>query len=417
MQEQTTPYTTPPSTPSKRSRVASAVSRSLRTPPPIPHSMPPSTPGRRPRGASTSSSLPTPSPTPGHQKLPTNTVKASTLHDGCRSPTETPLRLVSATQPGSKSLPPTPPPTSPSPPPTWTFDFGPYEGKAFHEAPWDYIQCLVDQGFMEGEQYEGLAVAYDEYTRSGFADRWSFNFGKHEGKRISQVPRDYIQSLIDKGIPSDRRRGDLRLALIDYLRASPDRDLEDRLLSLRVELPNWLYDALFAGYGAQHIGTLHSFQLDLLTDRVEVAEDMVDSGFHERYPPRPSDTWSFPECSASVRRLREAISHIPNIRNEEDLDARDAPYVELQEIFPVTEKRIWKLTKGHALRLKRCLADVVTDHGQEGMLAGWWEVRDKYSRCISGIMETDDGVFVDDSVSWLELAGNGRVDARKLDGI
>ncbi|KAL0579017.1 hypothetical protein V5O48_002960 [Marasmius crinis-equi] len=384
----------------------------------IPYRPPPSTPERRSRAPSIASGLPTPSPTPARdRRIVINTVRASTPPDGRRSPIEMPLRLVLGTRPDRNSPPPTPPPRSPSPPPTWTFDFGRHRGEALHEVPWDYIQWLVDQGFMEREQYRGLAAAYNEYTGPGFANRWSFNFGVHEGKKISQVPRDYIQFLVDQGIPGNRKRGDLRLALIDYLRASPGRDLVDRLLRLRVELPNWLYDALFARYGAQRVGTLHSFQLDLLTARVEVAEDLVASGLHECYPPRPNSSWSFPERSASVEHLREAISQIPNVRNEEDLDARDAVYAELQEMSPVTGKPIWKLTKRHASKLGQCLADVVADHGEEGMMAAWWEVRDKYSRCISGIREIGNGAFVDDSLSWLTLARSRRMGQRMLDGI
>ncbi|KAL0579019.1 hypothetical protein V5O48_002962 [Marasmius crinis-equi] len=313
-----------------------------------PYSTPPSTPQKSFRQPSR---IPTSSPSPSPSRGRTRT----------DTPSRTSERSTSVDLVGLYSIPPTPPPTSPTPEPTWIFNFGRY---------------------------------------------------KEKNLTIADVPWDYIQHLLRNGILEDPRRKGFVGALFDTLR-EPNRDLELRLVTVRMELPSWLYDAHFAGYGAERrVKDLPDYQVDMLTSMVDMAEAMVQSGFHKGYSPRPPSTCTLPGGSASVRRLRVAISGIPDVRNKEALEELEMGRVELKEISHDTQQRIWRLTSRYALHLKRCLDEVVTSHGAEGMAVGWWEVRDKYARCISGIRETDDGIFLDDSIHWLKLARSRRINAQ-----
>ncbi|KAL0579020.1 hypothetical protein V5O48_002963 [Marasmius crinis-equi] len=245
---------------------------------------------------------------------------------------------------------------------------------------------------------------------------WTFNFGTHRGNKISDVPWDYVQYLLRNGILDDPRRGDFIRALLDFLRAK-NRDLEARLLALRLELPDWLYDHLFENYVSHGndqlaiVGVLDHSQLNMLKSRLHTAEGLVQSGLHEEYPARPPSSWTFHECSVSMESLREALSRCPKVRRRRAITEEERDYVEeLEENSSVTKRPVWTFTGDYALELKQCLHAVLSEHGKIGMRAAWWEVRDKYAKFVSGIRKTVDGGFMDDSLDWLDLVETGEED-------
>ena len=107
---------------------------------------------------------------------------------------------------------PTPQPPSSQPPPRkqpYRFDFGKHEGKTIAEVPPDYMAFLKSKGFTETN--ETLAAGVAEYERhhppigTPRKGEYRFTFGKHEGKTVAEVPSQYIWWLkTQTSIPKDK---------------------------------------------------------------------------------------------------------------------------------------------------------------------------------------------------------------------
>ncbi|KAI4612524.1 hypothetical protein J4E80_007258 [Alternaria sp. BMP 0032] len=100
---------------------------------------------------------------------------------------------------------PAPQPPSSQPPPRkqpYRFDFGKHEGKTIAEVPPDYMAFLKSKGFTETN--ETLAAGVAEYERhhppigTPRKGEYRFTFGKHEGKTVAQVPQTYIWFIKNK---------------------------------------------------------------------------------------------------------------------------------------------------------------------------------------------------------------------------
>ncbi|KAI4616938.1 hypothetical protein J4E83_006520 [Alternaria metachromatica] len=116
-----------------------------------------------------------------------------------------PAPQLSASQPAQQ------PPTSQPPPrkQPYRFDFGKHEGKTIAEVPPDYMAFLKSKGFTETN--ETLAAGVAEYERhhppigTPRKGEYRFTFGKHEGKTVAEVPSQYIWWLkTQTSIPKDK---------------------------------------------------------------------------------------------------------------------------------------------------------------------------------------------------------------------
>ncbi|KAI4696851.1 uncharacterized protein J4E88_001030 [Alternaria novae-zelandiae] len=121
------------------------------------------------------------------------------------SSSQPPAPQLSASQP-------TPQPPSSQPPPRkqpYRFDFGKHEGKTIAEVPPDYMAFLKSKGFTDTN--ETLAAGVAEYERhhppigTPRKGEYRFTFGKHEGKTVAEVPSQYIWWLkTQTSIPKDK---------------------------------------------------------------------------------------------------------------------------------------------------------------------------------------------------------------------
>ncbi|KAI4658659.1 uncharacterized protein J4E79_006417 [Alternaria viburni] len=122
----------------------------------------------------------------------------SLCKDDMPNSSQPPAPQLSASQPA-------PQPPSSQPPPrkqSYRFDFGKHEGKTIAEVPPDYMAFLKSKGFTETN--ETLAAGVAEYERhhppigTPRKGEYKFTFGKHEGKTVAQVPQTYIWFIKNK---------------------------------------------------------------------------------------------------------------------------------------------------------------------------------------------------------------------------
>ncbi|KAI4611616.1 uncharacterized protein J4E87_010466 [Alternaria ethzedia] len=129
----------------------------------------------------------------------------SLCKDDMPNSSQPPAPQLSASQPA-------PQPPSSQPPPRkqpYRFDFGKHEGKTIAEVPPDYMAFLKSKGFTETN--ETLAAGVAEYERhhppigTPRKGEYRFTFGKHEGKTVAEVPSQYIWWLkTQTSIPKDK---------------------------------------------------------------------------------------------------------------------------------------------------------------------------------------------------------------------
>ncbi|KAF2819409.1 hypothetical protein CC86DRAFT_413103 [Ophiobolus disseminans] len=101
-------------------------------------------------------------------------------------------------------------PSTPSSQGEYRFDFGKHIGKTLTEVPPDYISFLKQKGIVENKP--ALAVAVIEYERQASARcttsqpasaNVTLKFGKHIGKTLQEVPSDYLAWLKSSSIYTD----------------------------------------------------------------------------------------------------------------------------------------------------------------------------------------------------------------------
>ncbi|KAF5364769.1 hypothetical protein D9758_009281 [Tetrapyrgos nigripes] len=273
--------------------------------------------------------------------------------------------------------------------------------------------------------------------RAGNPVDYKFNFGKHKGKSISEVPWSYIRWCIDEGVVANRL--DLKVAVEEFqkqkrlgstsssprktqtttaLRAStstaaaePLLSIDQRRAQLKQTISEWLYDECLAVLEAgEYDFMMSNSQLRERTlERLEKLEKMAKSDFPKQYPLRPPATYTLPESSKSVKELRRVLSKCPNVCGSfRDPTEEEKKYLVFHS-DGFSGKEWYTISEDYEATIKRCLKDVEKEHGMGARQIANWEVRDKYAKCISGINYAGGGKnfceyyqFVDDSTHWLQ---------------
>jgi uncharacterized protein (DUF3820 family) len=92
----------------------------------------------------------------------------------------------------------------------YRFDFGKHSGKNLGEVPQDYLKFLKERGILTERPI--LASTIADYERRHLPEaNYRLTFGKNEGKSLFEVPADYIDFLNDNGVT--QRYPDLAAAM------------------------------------------------------------------------------------------------------------------------------------------------------------------------------------------------------------
>lgn len=113
-------------------------------------------------------------------------------------PSSAPARTLASQPPSSQE----PPPSTPVSQSEYRFDFGKHIGKTLSEVPADYIDFLKQRRIVESKPALAVAVIKHERELSRSAlvatssrpepTTFTLRFGKHKGKTIDEVPSDYV---------------------------------------------------------------------------------------------------------------------------------------------------------------------------------------------------------------------------------
>ncbi len=197
-----------------------------------------------------------------------------------------------------------------------------------------------------------MTHAYTEYT---------FNFGKHNGQTISEVPSDYIVWCKKNGPYNERP--DLREGVRQY--ESLTLDQQEQLVKDKVS--PWLWDACY-NRTANH-------------DRRQELERMrtiLTQKFHLDYPPRPTteETDLYSE-SASMKAL-DALLYLSPQRPAQasQLTPDEWKYLSFH-VDPISQEGIWAWQPEYEIQIKAALDLVRKEHGQGGLEVARWAVRDR----------------------------------------
>lgn len=226
---------------------------------------------------------------------------------------------------------------------------------------------------------------------------YEFNFGKHKGKTLGQIPLNYIQWCIDEGVA--KQRDDLLQALVEYqVTRGPAviptlLSFEERKQALRRKLPAWFYDECEKAFDKAFDHELQALWpstalRQLEHDKLDALEEMARV-LAPRYPPRPSEAVSLPD-SASLDELRAVLALLPESAWDiEELyqglgvDATNSVMVHHDGD---TGREFIGLTAQRKEYIKRCLEAIEREHGKDVRCLANWEVRDKVrSDTSSGI--------------------------------
>ncbi|KAI0089661.1 hypothetical protein BDY19DRAFT_943620 [Irpex rosettiformis] len=254
-------------------------------------------------------------------------------------------------------------------------------------------------------------------------EEYRFDFGKHRGKTLGEVPWGYIEWCKRAGIPDERK--DFSRALEQHrtkhssaFRTTRAMSTEERLQAVKRKLPAWLYDACIEAFEdanceemmcLSHASEFRRFE----RDKVEALEEMSKLLAHS-YPPRPSSSTTLPD-SELVEDLRTVLSLLPesawNIPKLVDrspcADATNSVYVH-HDGFTGTDSLL--LTERCSEKIRYFLRRIEKEHGREVRVTAQWEVYDKVAKSIGGITYSnaygDEKGFYDPAREWVAAQPN-----------
>ncbi|KAK0430838.1 hypothetical protein EV421DRAFT_237089 [Armillaria borealis] len=228
-----------------------------------------------------------------------------------------------------------------------------------------------------------MTQAYTEYT---------FNFGKHNGQTISEVPSDYIVWCERNGPYNERP--DLRDGVRQY--ESLTLDQQEQLVKDKVS--PWLWDACY-NRRANHDETLRRRELERM-------RTILMQKFHLDYPLRPEteQTELYSE-SISMRALNALLALSPQRpAHAAQLTSEEWKYLSFH-VDPISHEGIWAWQPEYEIRIKTALDSVQKEHGQGGLEVARWAVRDRSAQCVSGIIGYQRRYcyqWFDQSTKWFE---------------
>ncbi|KAK7050907.1 hypothetical protein VNI00_005019 [Paramarasmius palmivorus] len=235
---------------------------------------------------------------------------------------------------------------------------------------------------------------------------YKFNFGKHKGRTINEVPWDYILWCTDQGIPNNRP--DLKAGIEAFLQAHPVyrgiKSVKQRYEDVRRVLPEWLYKE--CANALEVFMTMryeHDFPPDVEEEKIKALEDFIRRGYHREYPARPSPEEKLPDDSLAVIKLRECLSRCPDLNegsSDEELDHYEDPISGFEHC---------SLKQSYKKEIVACLKEIEKQHGAGVRALGNWEVRDLIAKRIEGIRYSGGGnngceyfELGDASLGWLK---------------
>ncbi|KAL0063460.1 hypothetical protein AAF712_009664 [Marasmius tenuissimus] len=232
---------------------------------------------------------------------------------------------------------------------------------------------------------------------------YRFDFGKHNGKTLLEVPPSYITWCINEGVAETRPQ--LKKAINAYMksppvvqaatelaqaegqtkqRQSPAQVIAQRERQLKESMGQWLFDECWAVL--QATAPAPSSQRSLAEERkqqkkwLDVLEASSTAEFAKRYPPRPPNVEGvLPKTSRACVRLRETLAMCPVV----SVGMTDVPMlsdterrcveVEYNQFGEITG---WAWSKEYIKDIKKCLMAIKREFGDPGLEAAVWEVRD-----------------------------------------
>lgn len=251
-------------------------------------------------------------------------------------------------------------------------------------------------------------------TRSS-GDEYLFNFGKHTGKTLAQVPASYISWCIKEDIaksrpdlanalkafkPNPRARGNTGTTT-SRPRATTSNtvgggntllSLEDRTNRVKNALPQWLWQECWEA--AQSKGNysseatfmmidINSYMRRAKVEQIGFMEEIIKEKFQNSYPPRPDASEALPSDSPATTRLRGLLALSPEVRYSDYGCEPDGVgrYAYLSE-DGFTGEMWWEWMPQYQKDIQGAVDEVKKAHGDSGYRLALWEVRD----CVSALL-------------------------------
>ncbi|KAL0576084.1 hypothetical protein V5O48_005883 [Marasmius crinis-equi] len=243
-------------------------------------------------------------------------------------------------------------------------------------------------------------------SKSKSQEPYRFDFGKHKGMTLLEVPPSYISWLVGEGVAETRP--ELKKAINAYMksppvtqaaeilqveahprqRQSPAQVIAQRERQLKDTMGAWLFDECWAALRATAPDA--SGQRSVAEDRklhrkwLDALEASTTIEFAKQYPPRPPNVEAeLPKTSRSCTRLQETLSMCPVV----SVGMPDAPMLtdtEMKcveaEFNPVTREITgWAWSKDYIKDVKKILTAIKREFGDPGLEAAVWTVRDMVS--------------------------------------
>ncbi|KAK0441873.1 hypothetical protein EV421DRAFT_1810501 [Armillaria borealis] len=208
---------------------------------------------------------------------------------------------------------------------------------------------------------------------------YTFNFGKHKGEKISNVPPSYL--VFCKGAEWVDDYPGLRHAILNLERERRGMTAAQKIQRAKRIIPDWFWNECYSHacqiYGVGSVGT------------VKAMEDAVETRCYEqRYPPRPTATET-ELSSRSITALRR--THGPFFTRKED---------------GFTNERYWVWSGEYEGKVMTALKAVQDEHGENGLLVARWMARNKYAKCTRSLTHGGCGRHLREGTMWFDESWN-----------
>ncbi|KAK0196805.1 hypothetical protein F5146DRAFT_1153358 [Armillaria mellea] len=221
---------------------------------------------------------------------------------------------------------------------------------------------------------------------------YTFNFGRHRGEKISNVPPSYL--IFCKSAKWVDDYPGLRQAIVSLERARQGMTPAQRIQRAKRIIPDWFWNEC-------HPIACHIYGVESAAT-AKAIEDAVETRCYERrYPPRPTATETG-LSSRSIRALRQLLDTCPAIG---PTTPEHGPFFVLKE-DGFTEKRYWVWSGEYEGKVMTALQAVQDKHGENGLLVARWMARNKYAKSTRSLTHGGCGRHQREGTMWFDQSWN-----------
>lgn len=255
-------------------------------------------------------------------------------------------------------------------------------------------------------------------SRSHLKDEYRFNFGRHKGRKLSEVSYSYVVNFcIQEGV--DKTRPDLSRALqsspvyAHLLQEPRPPSLKERRQHVKDALPGPIWEEFVAAL--RFAEKRQSIVILSSEEEVQILESILTSDFHDLYAKRPTDMSLLNSpSSASTTALRNLLNEVEDVSTlpapKDDDDEEEEVMEEEEQTHPWwatydTNEEAWEWSNKLRQAISAAAKAVQKEHGNVGLRVARWAVRDKYAQTVGGIAygrgDTMQCEWYDESTEWL----------------